>query len=158
MRPKWVFMFFILCYLHHCGRWSSQIFKAVGLTYMAVKQNNIHIWYTKEKPGEAGKKQKWKGGQSDTYLRQTRVSSGPRVSVAKTYRDETKWKCGLSARSQWPSSAVEYRRLNRNFSAAGASVEFGGLTDVETGGLSGMEDKLVCSFKLAVDVAWDGVR
>ena len=28
------------------------------------------------------------GGQSGTYLRQTRVLSGPRVSVAKTYRDE----------------------------------------------------------------------
>ena len=32
------------------------------------------------------------GGQSGTYLRLTRVSSGPRVSVTKTYRDETKWK------------------------------------------------------------------
>ena len=27
-------------------------------------------------------------GQSGTYLRLTRASSGPRVSVAKTYRDE----------------------------------------------------------------------
>ena len=32
------------------------------------------------------------GGQSGTYLRLTRVSSGPRVSVAKTYRDEMKRK------------------------------------------------------------------
>ena len=38
------------------------------------------------------------------------------------------------------------------FSAAGARVEFGGLMDVETRGVSGVEDKLVCSFKLAVDV------
>ena len=64
----------------------------------------------------------------------------------------------ISARSQWPSSAVEYRRLNRNFSAAGARVEFGGLMVVETGGVSGLEGKLVCSFKLAADVVWGGVR
>ena len=37
-------------------------------------------------------------------------------------------------------------------SAAGARVKFGGLTDVKTGGVSGLEDKLVCSFKLATDV------
>ena len=30
------------------------------------------------------------GGQSGTYLRLMRASSGPRVSVTKTYRDETK--------------------------------------------------------------------
>ena len=40
----------------------------------------------------------------------------------------------------------------------GARVECGGLTDVETGGVSGLEDKLVCSFKLAADVVWGGVR
>ena len=40
-----------------------------------------------------GRKQtKMEGGQSSTYLRQMRALSGPRVSVAKTYRDETKWK------------------------------------------------------------------
>ena len=33
----------------------------------------------------------------------------------------------------------------------------GGLTDVETVGVSGLEDKLVCSFKLAADVVWGGV-
>ena len=32
------------------------------------------------------------GGQSGTYLRLTRASSGPRVSVAKTYRDENETK------------------------------------------------------------------
>ena len=38
-----------------------------------------------------GRKQtKMKGGQSGTYLRQTRALSGLRVSIAKTYRDETK--------------------------------------------------------------------
>ena len=37
-------------------------------------------------------------------------------------------------------------------------LEFGGLTDVETGGVSGLEDKLVCSFKLEADVVWGGVR
>ena len=61
----------------------------------------------------------------------------------------------ISARSQWPSSAVEYKRLKRNFSyAAEARVECGGgeLTDIETWDVSGLEDKLVCSFKLAADV------
>ena len=44
------------------------------------------------------------------------------------------------------------------FSAAGARMEFGGLTDVETGGVSGLEDKLVCSFKLVTNVVCGGVR
>ena len=35
-------------------------------------------------------------------------------------------------------------------------MEFGRLTDVETRGVLGLEDKLVCSFKL-VDVVWGGV-
>ena len=35
---------------------------------------------------------KMEAGQSGTYVRQTRESSGPWVSVAKTYRDETKRK------------------------------------------------------------------
>ena len=38
------------------------------------------------------KQTKMEGGQSGTYLRQTRASSGTRVSVAKTYRDEMKRK------------------------------------------------------------------
>ena len=42
-------------------------------------------------------------------------------------------------------------------SDTGARVEFGGLTDIETGGVSGLEDKLVCSFNLAADVVWGGV-
>ena len=33
-------------------------------------------------------------------------------------------------------------------------VEFGGLADVETGGVSGLEDESVSSFKLEVDVVW----
>ena len=43
-------------------------------------------------------------------------------------------------------------------SAAEARVELVGLSDVETRGVSGLEDKLVCSFKLVVDVVWGGVR
>ena len=35
---------------------------------------------------------KMEGGQSGTYLRQTKASSGPPVSVAKTYRDDMKRK------------------------------------------------------------------
>ena len=63
----------------------------------------------------------WKGrkqtemeeGQSGTYVRQVRALSSPRVSIAKTYRDETKM--NISARSKWPSSEVEYRKQNQNF-------------------------------------------
>ena len=91
---------------------------------------------------------------TELHLPKMRALSGPRVSVAKTYRDETKCKFRLSARSQWPSSAVEYRRLSKLFSAAEARLEFGVLTDVETGGVSGLDDKLVCSFKLAADIVW----
>ena len=36
-----------------------------------------------------------------------RASSGPQVSIAKTYRDETNRKCRLPAKLKWPSSAVE---------------------------------------------------
>ena len=50
------------------------------------------------------KQKKMEGGQSGTYLRLTRASSGPRVSVAKIYRDETK--INILVRSQWPSSAL----------------------------------------------------
>ena len=49
------------------------------------------------------------GGQSGTYLRLTRVSSGPWVSVAKTYRDENEKKMNISAQTQRPFSAVEYK-------------------------------------------------
>ena len=55
------------------------------------------------------------GGQSGTYLRLTSASSGPRVSIAKTYRDENEAKMNISAQTQRPSSAVEYKKLKRNF-------------------------------------------
>ena len=40
----------------------------------------------------------------------------------------------------------------------GRGWNVGGLTDVETGAVSGLEDKFVCSFILAKDVIWGGVR
>ena len=43
-------------------------------------------------------------------------------------------------------------------SAAEARVECGGLTDIEPWVVLGLEDKLVCSFKLAADLFWGGVR
>ena len=54
-------------------------------------------------------------GQSGTYLRLTGASFGPRVSVAKTYRGENETKMNISAQTQRPSSAVEYKKLKRNF-------------------------------------------
>ena len=53
------------------------------------------------------------------------------------------------------SSRIEETE-SKLFSAVGAKVEFGGLMDIETGGVSGLEDELVCSFKLAADVVWGG--
>ena len=102
------------------------------------------------------KNTKMEGGQSGTYLRQTRASSGPLVSVAKTYRDETKQKCKLSGQITvaFLSSTIEETK-SKLISAAGVRVEFGGLTDVETWGVSGLEDELVRS--LAADVIWGGV-
>ena len=55
------------------------------------------------------------GGQSGTYLRLTRASSGPRMSVAKTYRDENETKMNISAQTQRPSSAAEYKELGLQF-------------------------------------------
>ena len=37
-------------------------------------------------------------------------------------------------------------------------MECGGLTDIEARVVSGLEDKLVCSFKLTADEVWGGVR
>ena len=54
------------------------------------------------------------------------------------------------------SSRIEETESNL-FSAAGARVEFGRLTDVETRGVSGLEDELICNFKLAENVVWGGV-
>ena len=33
-----------------------------------------------------------------------------------------------------------------------------GFMDVEIGVVSGLEDKLICRFKLAADVVWGGIR
>ena len=43
------------------------------------------------------------------------------------------------------------------FSAAGARLEFGGLTDVETRGVLGLKGKLVWSFEFVADEVWGGV-
>ena len=53
------------------------------------------------------------GGQSGTYLRLTRASSGPRVSVAKTYRDEAKRKCEYFGQITvaFLSSRIQYTHL-----------------------------------------------
>ena len=58
------------------------------------------------------------GGQSGTYLRLARALSGPRVSVAKTYRDENQTKMNISAQTQRPASAVEYKKLVFLYSTA----------------------------------------
>ena len=68
------------------------------------------------------------GGQSSTYLRLTRVSSGPGVSVAKTYRDETKQKCVYFGQITvvFLSSRIQETEA-KYLSAAEARVECGGV-------------------------------
>ena len=68
------------------------------------------------------------GGQSATYLRLTRASSGPRVSVAKTYRDETKRKCENFGQITVAVLSSGIQETEAKFlSAAQARVECGGV-------------------------------
>ena len=84
------------------------------------------------------------GGQTGTYLRLTRVSSGSRVASLRHIEMKQK-KMNISARSQWPSSAVEYRRLKQNFKCRqgmGGMWGFNGCWDrgrVGIGGQVGMQ-------------------
>ena len=60
------------------------------------------------------------GGKSSNYLRLTRASSGPRVSIAKTYRDETKRKfrpnhSGLSQQYCWGRPLWSGRNIHFRF-------------------------------------------
>ena len=52
----------------------------------------FHLLYIIRKTLKGRKQTNVKEGQCGTYLRLTRASSGPRVSVAKTYRDENETK------------------------------------------------------------------
>ena len=52
----------------------------------------LGVPYVKRKTWKGRKQTNMEGGQSGTYLRLTKASSGPRVSVAKTYRDENETK------------------------------------------------------------------
>ena len=49
------------------------------------------------------------GGQSCTYLRLTRASSGPLVSIAMTYRDENETKMNILARPLWSGRNINFR-------------------------------------------------
>ena len=60
----------------------------VGKGKVASSVNKTLVIYNKENL-ERQETNKYGKGQSGTYLRLTRALSGPRVSVAKTYRDET---------------------------------------------------------------------
>ena len=109
-----------------------------------------------------GRKQTNKNGRgTERHLPKTdESSSGPRVSVTKTYslemkRNENEYFGQITV--AFLSSRIQETEA-KFLSAAEARVECGGLTDIETGVVSGLEDKLVCSFKLAADVVWGGVR
>ena len=54
------------------------------------------------------------GGQSGTYLRLTRASSGPRVSVTKTYRQETFVHILLLMKATviWPKYSFSFRFIS----------------------------------------------
>ena len=55
------------------------------------------------------------------------------------------------------SSRIQYSEAKLLVSL-GRGWNVRGLTDVETGAVSGLEDKLVCSLQLVADVVWGGVR
>ena len=98
------------------------------------------------------------GGQSGTYLRLTRASPGPWASVTRhTELKRNKNKYFGQITVAFLSSRIQETGA-KFLCATEARVECGGLTDVETGFVPGLEDKLVCSFKLATDVVWSGVR
>ena len=65
----------------------------------------VQVVYDKEilERQETNKQINMEGAQSGTYLRLTRASSGPQVSVAKTYRHENETKMNISAQTQRPS-------------------------------------------------------
>ena len=86
------------------------------------------------------------GGQGGTYLRLTRVLSGPRESAAKTYRDETKWNCEYFGQITvaFLSSRIQETEV-KFLSAAEARVDRGGVNGywdrgcVVIGGQIGMQ-------------------
>ena len=93
----------------------------------------FHLYYSVYRKTLKGRKQtNMEGGQSGTYLRLTRDSSGPRASVAKTYRDETK----LNENEYFGQNTGIQETEAKFLSAAKATVECGGLTDIETGVVS----------------------
>ena len=66
------------------------------------------------------------GGQSGTYLRLTRASSGLRVSVAKTYRDENENEYFGQITVAFIGSRIQETEA-KFLSAAEARVECGGV-------------------------------
>ena len=71
------------CYLGKCCSIPPSIFVCSHFSRFSL------LCYT----GTITKQINMEGGQSGTYLRLMRASSGLRVSVTKTYKDETKLKC-----------------------------------------------------------------
>ena len=71
-----------------CLTYSSLVRAQPFLSFPYVSITSV---YNKENL-ERQETNKYGRGTERHYLRLTRVSSGPRVSVAKTYRDETKRK------------------------------------------------------------------
>ena len=88
----------------------------------------VYVMRKQNIPGIMNKQINIERGQSGTYLRLTRASSGPRVSVAKTYRDETKRKCEYFGQITVSFLSSRIQETEAKFlSAAEARVECGGV-------------------------------
>ena len=70
----------------------SRIVHVYTYIYFLLNHNLCSTLCIIRKTLKSRKQTNMEGGQNGTYLRLTRVSSGPWVSVSKTYRDETKQK------------------------------------------------------------------
>ena len=72
---------------------SAHLITHVGMIYFKKIENYKKFLAYRFIYIKISQQTKMEGGQSGTYLRLTRASSGPWVSAAKTYRDETnrKW-------------------------------------------------------------------
>ena len=73
---------------YNCQHEYELLCRTIRFTHSLTDTSWGHLDITCLCKGEWNKQINMEGGQSGMYLRLTRASSGPRVSIAKTYRDE----------------------------------------------------------------------
>ena len=90
MHKTWTILNWTMDYMQSivCHIESFQVFSS----FLSLDFCFLNLFCIIRKTLKGRKQTKMEGGQSSTYLRQTRASSSPQVHVAKRYRDETKRK------------------------------------------------------------------